>query len=52
MAPGITSEWDGINDDSNMVKKLLEVGLPTDLGICLSTKSLHEMPIKLPAIWF
>lgn len=38
---GITTEWDGINDDSKVVKKLLKVGLPTDLGICLSTKSLH-----------
>lgn len=38
---GITAEWDSINDDSKVAKKLLKVGLPTDLSSCLGTKSLH-----------
>lgn len=38
---GITTEWDGITNDSKVAKKLLKGGLPTDPGICLNTKSLH-----------
>lgn len=46
---GITT---AIKDDSKVVKNLLKVGLPTEPGICLDPRSLHEMPVKIPGTRF